>query len=74
MQVYDFEVLKDGAVVAIERAVALHDVRAAWPEVERLARRNDESGCKIRVKDQAGRIVILTGVASVLLHARGLAA
>jgi hypothetical protein len=74
MQLYDFEVLKDGAVVSIERAVVLADARAAWHEVERLARRHDERGCKIRVKDEAGRIVILTGVASVLRHARSLAA
>ena len=74
MHLYDFEVLKDGAVVAVERAVGLHDARAAWPEVERLARRNNEGGCKIRVKDEAGRIVILTGVVSVLRHARRLAA
>ncbi len=74
MLLYDFEVLKDGAVVAIERAVLLHDARAAWPEVARLARRYDERGCKIRVKDESGRIVILTGVASVLRHSRELAA
>lgn len=74
MHLYDFEVLKDGTVVSVERAVVLHDPRAAWPEVERLARRHSESGLKIRVKDEAGRIVILTGVASVLRHARRLAA
>jgi hypothetical protein len=34
----------------------------------------DKPGCKIRVKDDSGRIVILTGVASVLRHARTLAA
>ena len=37
MHLYDFEVLKDGAVVSVERAVVLRDARAAWPEVERLA-------------------------------------
>jgi hypothetical protein len=74
MRLYDFEVLTDGVVVATERAVRLHDPRAAWHEVERLARRHDEPGCKIRVKDESGRIVILTGVASVLRHTRKLAA
>ncbi len=74
MQLYDFEVLMDGAVVAGERAVLLNDARAAWAEVERLARRNDQPGRKIRVKDESGRIVILTGVASVLRLARDLAA
>ncbi len=74
MHLYDFEVLRDGTVVAAERAVRLVDARAAWPEVARLARRHDAPGCKIRVKDETGRIVILTGVASVLRHAREQAA
>ena len=74
MHLYDFEVLRDGTVVAAERAVLLIDARAAWPEVARLARRHDAPGCKIRVKDETGRIVILTGVASVLRHARERAA
>jgi hypothetical protein len=74
MHLYDFEVLMDGAVVAAERSVMLRDGPAAWPEVERLARRYDKPGSKIRVKDDTGRIVILTGVASVLRHARARAA
>ncbi len=74
MHLYDFEVLRDGAIVAAERSVWLADPRAAWPEVARLARRHDAPGGKIRVKDETGRIVILTGVASVLRHARELAA
>ena len=74
MHLYDFEVLRDGTIVAAERSVWLADPRAAWPEVARLARRHDAPGGKIRVKDETGRIVILTGVASVLRHARELAA
>ncbi len=74
MHVYDFEVLFDGAVVAAERCVRLADARMAWPEVERLARRYNARGVKIRVTDETGRIVILTGVASVLRHARAEAA
>ena len=65
MHVYDFEVLKDGAIIAATRSFALADIRAAWPEIAKLAKRFDEPGCKIRVKDEAGRIVILTGVAAV---------
>jgi len=68
MRVYDFEVLKDGAVIAATRSLALADIRAAWPEIAKLAKRF-EAGCKIRVKDEAGRILILTGVAAVLRHA-----
>ena len=74
MHVYDFEVLRDGVIVAAELSVQLADARFAWREVERLARRHAEPGSKIRVKDESGRIVILTGVVSALRHARGFAA
>ena len=59
-------------VVSAERSVRLVDPRAAWP-VGRPARQpSPPAGCKIRVKDEPGRIVILTGVVSVLRHAREL--
>jgi hypothetical protein len=74
MHIYDFEVLFDGAVIAAEHAVRLVHVRAACPEVERLARAHDARGAKIRVTDETGRIVVLTGVASVLRHAQAKAA
>lgn len=67
MQVYDFEVLKDGAVIAAKKKFALPDPRAAWPQIAKLARKFDEPGCKIRVKDEAGGIVILIGVAALRL-------
>ena len=69
MHLYDFEVLRDGAVIAAKRAIGLPDTRAAWPEIVRLAKGVDQPGCKIRVLDESGRIVILTGVATVLRHA-----
>ena len=62
MGVYDFEVLKDGAVIAAEQTVALPDTRAAWSKIAELAKAFDEPGHKIRVKDEAGGIVILIGV------------
>ena len=62
MGVYDFEVLKDGAVIAAEQMIALPDTRAAWPKIAELAKTFDEPGHKIRVKDEAGGIVILIGV------------
>lgn len=73
MHLYDFELLRDGAIVS-GRSVLLADAPAAWREVERLARQHRAPGGKIRVKDESGRIVILTGVASVLRHARDFAA
>ena len=74
MHLYDFEVLRDGAVIAAKRAIRLPDTRAAWPEIIRLAERFDQPGCKIRVLDESGRIVILTGVATVRRHASVIAA
>jgi len=65
MYVYDFEVLKDGAVSAAKQKIALPDPSAAWPKIAKLARAFDEPGCKIRVKDEAGGIVILIAVAAL---------
>ena len=65
MGVYNFEVLKDGAVIAAEQTIALPDTRAAWPKIAELAKTFDEPGHKIRVKDEAGGIVILIGVAAL---------
>ena len=74
MHLYDFEVLRDGAVIAAKRALRLPDTRAAWREIAKLAKSFDPPGCKIRVLDESGRIVILTGVATVRRHAAVLAA
>jgi hypothetical protein len=54
MAVYDFEVLKDGAVIAANQTIALPDTRAAWPKVVELAKTFDKPGYKIRVRDEAG--------------------
>jgi hypothetical protein len=47
----------------------LPDLAAAWPKIGQLARTVSEPGCKIRVKDEAGGIVILVGVASARRYA-----
>lgn len=65
MFVYDFEVLKGEKVVASKQSIALPDVSAAWPKIAALAKSIDGPGYKIRVKDQAGGIVILIGVAAL---------
>jgi hypothetical protein len=65
MGVYDFEVLKVGAVIAAEQTIALPDTSAAWPKIAELANTFDQPGYKIRVKDEAGGIVILIGVATL---------
>jgi hypothetical protein len=64
MEVYDFEVLK-GGVVAAKETIALPDTSAAWPKIAELANMFDEPGHKIRVKDEAGGIVILIGIVTL---------
>ena len=65
MEVYDFEVLKRGAVIAAKQSIALPDPSAAWPKIAKLAKAFNEPGCTIRVKDEAGGIVILISVAVI---------
>jgi hypothetical protein len=62
MGVYDFEVLKDGAVIAAQQTIALPDANATWPKIVELGKAFDEPGHNIRVKDEAGGIVVLIGV------------
>jgi len=64
---YDFEVLRDGSVIQTQ-TIHLPHIRDAWPAINRLAMKFRERGHKIRVKDQAGGIVILTGVAAIRHH------
>ncbi len=71
MTLYDFELLKDGAVIEAARSIALPDLAAAWPLIAAMARTIQEPGCKICVKDEVGGIVILTGVASARRYADG---
>jgi integrase len=69
MTLYDFEVLKDGALIQA-RSIALHEISCAWPVIARLAKRFHEPGHKFRVTDRSGGIVILTGeFASPLVRA-----
>ena len=63
MIVYDFEVLKDGGVIAAQQTIALPDASAAWPKIAELAK--TKPGHKIRVRDEAVGIVILIGVAAL---------
>ena len=74
MGIYDFEVLKDGTVIAAKQAIALPDARAAWPKVAELAKTFDEPGHKIRVRDEAGGIVILIGVVALRHSANAVSA
>ena len=69
MKLYDFEVLKDGAVIVASRAIALPNLAAAWPMIAAMARTVAEPGSRIRVTDEAGGIVILAGFATARRYA-----
>ena len=66
VKVYDLEVSGDGAVIQA-RSIALPDMSFATPGHRslQLAKIFREPGHKFRVEDDAGGIVILTGVAAV---------
>ncbi len=64
MGYHRFDVVKDDRAIAASQSVALRNLRAAWPRVVELASNVDEPGCRIRVVNEAGEVVILVGVAS----------
>jgi hypothetical protein len=63
MKHYDFDVVRGGTIIVAERSIVLPELAAVWLKIAELARAVEEPGCKIRVKDQAGRNIILVGVA-----------
>lgn len=64
MEHYDFAVLKGDKTIATQKSIALPDSRAAWPQVVELAKKHDEPGCRIRVTNKDGDVVILVGIAA----------
>ena len=42
----------------------LHSTRAAWPKIVKIARGLEQTGCRIRVREQSGDTVILIGAAA----------
>jgi urea transporter len=74
MKDYNFEVLKDGAVVVSSHSIPLPDLAAAWSKIAHLAGTVEGPGYKIRVKDEIGGIVILVGVATARRYADAFAA
>ena len=70
MKLHDFEVLKGDRVVSARRSVVVGDLKDAWPLIAEMAMVTKEAGCRVRVTDETGGIVILTGVAAVRLHSR----
>ena len=70
VQLHDFEVLKGDRVVSARRSVVVGDLKDAWPVIAEMAMATQEAGCRVRVTDETGAIVILIGVATARLHSR----
>lgn len=67
VELYDFEVLRGGDVIAAERSIPLYSPKAAWPKIVKMAKRRNFHGCQIRVKER-GETIILVGVAAALRY------
>ena len=63
MEHYDFAVLKGDETVEA-RSVVLPDPSAAWSRVAELAMNVEEPGCRIRVTNEAGEVIVLVGIAA----------
>ena len=64
METYDFEVLRGDETVAAVHSIKLPNSKAVWPQVAELAKQVYEPGCRIRVTNRSGEMVILVGVAA----------
>jgi hypothetical protein len=67
VKLHDFLVLKGDRVVSARRSVVVGDLRDAWPVIAEMAMATKEAGCRVRVTDETGAIVILIGVATARL-------
>jgi hypothetical protein len=65
MERYDFSIVKGEDTIAALPSVQLPDPRAAWPHIIALAQKVGEPGSHIRVTNEDGDIVILTGINSI---------
>jgi hypothetical protein len=67
VKLHDFEVLKGDRVVSARRSVVVGNLKDAWPVIAEMATATKEAGCRVRVTDETGTIVILIGVATARL-------
>ena len=73
MQLYNFEVLNGDRLVSGAQAT-MSCARSTWRRIAGLALEATDPSWRIRVTDQHGGIVILTGVAAARKVAQSLAA
>ena len=69
MQLYQFEVLRGEEVIAVEPSVALHNTKAAWPKIIKMAKSINFPGCRIRVRELSGETIILVGAVAAMRYA-----
>jgi len=62
MKHYDFEIVQEGVVRAVERNVAIGDMSGVWLRIGAIAKSIPKSGGLIKVTDEVGDIVALVGV------------
>jgi hypothetical protein len=61
MPSYDFEVWQGDRALHSVRRVELERPAQAWERIDALARRYNQPGCHIAVKDESGGLAILVG-------------
>jgi hypothetical protein len=61
MEHYELTVLKGDEIITAARLIA-PDPGAAWSQVMEVAKNIGEPGCRVRVTDEAGDVVILVGI------------
>ena len=61
MPSYDFEVWQGDRALHKVQGVELERPAHAWDRIGKLARRFDQPGCQIAVKDESGGLAILVG-------------
>jgi hypothetical protein len=66
MERFGFEIQQGEATLSTLRSVETRGPRAMWQRVAELAKSVGAPGCRIKVKDQSGQIVLLIGVSAVL--------
>jgi hypothetical protein len=59
---YDFKIKRRNGTIAVETSVALRNLNDAWDRVVELAERTQDRDGQILVTNEAGDLVILSGM------------
>ena len=66
MEQYDFEVLEGAKRPAVVNGLIIPNDRTMWSCIGQLAKRLNKPGTMILVKNSAGKIVVMVGVATAI--------